>query len=374
MRKRTMPVLLAALMAAVIIYAARPAEARAPMQSYKVLEPIQQGNLTIFPVIAPTTHDTSRFMTLDDGLRSGEVVITEAGRVSTMIRRPLPVPHPQGSGAEVNRLVLLNNSDRPLLLLAGEIVTGGKQDRVVGRDRIVPPKSDPVDLSVFCVEPGRWTGTTDKFGATTAQMAQPSVRSRAMADRNQAQVWEEVRSSRAKMAAAAPRAAGVVGGTTSYAHTIENSEVKQEIDKVAAPIERSYETVMKQLKERNAVGVVVAINGRLIWADIFASEALLQKYWPKLVRSYAAESLTAVHDTKTVVPDVASAQAFLNNMNGEREVTETEPDIFRETEVQGVGFKVFRLTSLLPKTDYEVHVAKMTTSTAEPVEGTIRRR
>ena len=68
------------------------------------------------------------------------------------------------------------------------------------------------------------------------------------------------------------------------------------------------------------------------------------------------------------------AQAFLNNMSGEREVTETQPDVYRETEVQGLGFKVFRLTSLLPKTDFEVHVAKMTTSTAEPVSGMIRRR
>jgi len=33
----------------------------------------------------------------------------------------------------VNRLVLVNNSKRPLLLLAGEIVTGGKQDRVIGK-------------------------------------------------------------------------------------------------------------------------------------------------------------------------------------------------------------------------------------------------
>jgi len=49
---------------------------------------------------------------------------------------------------------------------------------------------------------------------------------------------------------------------------------------------------MKQLRDRNAVGVVVAVNGELIWADVFASTELLQKYWPKLVRSYAEAMVT----------------------------------------------------------------------------------
>ena len=54
---------------------------------YKVLQPISHGSLTIFPVVAVTTHDTSEFLTLDEGLRSGEVVVTEAGRVQPLIRR-----------------------------------------------------------------------------------------------------------------------------------------------------------------------------------------------------------------------------------------------------------------------------------------------
>jgi hypothetical protein len=136
--------------------------------------------------VADFSHETSRFLTLDEGLRSGEVVVTEAGKVQPLIRRPpRPTVH---YGDQVNQLVLVNNSDRPLILLAGEIVTGGKQDRVVGKDRIVPPKSDPIDLSVFCVEPGRWVETSSNFRGFDALMAQPSVRKRAMADKNQQQV------------------------------------------------------------------------------------------------------------------------------------------------------------------------------------------
>ena len=71
-------------------------------------------------------------------------------------------------------------------------MTGGKQDRVVGKDRIVPAESDPVDLSVFCVEHGRWTETSTKFDTHASVMLQPSVRMKAMADQDQQKVWDEV--------------------------------------------------------------------------------------------------------------------------------------------------------------------------------------
>jgi hypothetical protein len=134
---------------------------------YKVLDPIRHGSLTVFPVVAAKTYPTGEFLTLDEGLRSGEVIVTEAGNVQGLIRRP-GVPSMRQGAAEVNRLVLVNHSERPLLLLAGEIVTGGKQDRVIGKDRIVPAESDPIDLSVFCVEPGRWVQTSEHFGASGA--------------------------------------------------------------------------------------------------------------------------------------------------------------------------------------------------------------
>jgi hypothetical protein len=277
----------------------------------------------------------------------------------------------------VNRLVLVNNSRRPLLLLAGEIVAGGKQDRVIGKDRIVPAESDPVDLGVFCVEPGRWVATSEQFGASGSiygmkagsgggemggtLMAQPSVRAKAMADKDQSQVWAEVRKQQSAMAVEvqnrAPAAAPAVASTSSYARVMENVEVKKQVDAVAKPIEQNYQSLIKQLRDRNAVGVVVAMNGRIIWADVFASTNLLEKYWPKLVRSYASEAVV----TRAKGPEVGEkqAQAFLENMDGRKETIESEPGIYRHTEVNGDGFKVFALTSLLPKTGFDVHVAKM---------------
>lgn len=349
-----------------------------PAPGYKVLDPIRHGNLTVFPVVGARTYPTSEFLTLDEGLRSGEVIVTEAGSVQGLIRRHgTPLVH---DGAQVNRLVLVNNSKRPLLLLAGEIVSGGKQDRVIGKDRIVPAESDPIDLSVFCVEHGRWVATSEHFGASEAMygkavggpipsapppmalMVQPSVRARAMADKNQQEVWDEVSKQKAAMTAevtaAAPAASTAqIAGVTSYAKVNENEEVRKYVDSVAKPVEQSYQSLIHQLRDRNAVGVVVAVNGRIIWADIFASSDLLAKYWPKLVRSYASEAV--VTRAKEMEVTAKQADAFLADMEGRREMIESEPGIYRHTEVTGDGFKAFSLTSLLPKTGFEVHVAKM---------------
>src|SRR5437588_10365184 len=238
------------ILGAVLLLVMRPASIQAGTEAavtdFKVLAPISHGNLTIFPVVAAKVHDTSGFITLDEGIHSGDVTGTEVGKVHSIRRRPPQAYVPSG-GAEVNGLVLINNSKRPLILLAGEVVTGGKQDRVVGKDRIVPAESDPVDLSVFCVEHGRWVESSAKFDTHAYVMAQPSVRKQAMVANNQQKVWDEVANSKASMSAnsRANLSKGTsstvdvensaqmielqtVETTTSYAKTRENKDIEQQ--------------------------------------------------------------------------------------------------------------------------------------------------
>ena len=159
------------------------------------------------------------------------------------------------------------------------------------------------------------------------------------------------------LTAPAPAAQSEVARSSSYARVMENSEVRKQVEAVAKPIEQNYQSQIHQLRDRNAVGVVVAVNGRVIWADIFASTDLLAKYWPKLVRSYASEAVVTRAKDEDV--SVQKAQQFLADMEGRRETIENEPGVYRHTEVNGDGFKAFALTSLLPKTGFDVHVAKM---------------
>ena len=339
-------------------------------QQYQVLPGVSQGNLTVFPVVSPKSANTSLFATLDEGIRSGEVLVTETGQVTGLVRPRVndgvwrertPTYHPlyQG-GAQVNELSLINNSNRPLLLLAGEIVTGGKQDRVVGKDLIIPPHSKPVALGVFCVEPHRWTESTSNFGSLHASMAQPSLRMKAMADKNQQEVWDQVAKSRQQMMSMlSPQAAISIRASSSYAKAMQNSTVETQIDSIAKPLEHSYDALIQRLREKNAVGVVVAVNGEIIWTDVFASSDLLNRYWPKLVRSYAADSFGPENINYKHMSTQQNAQAFLDHLGATHESVETEPGIYRQTEITGDDYSAFMLTSLLPGTGFDVHFAKM---------------
>jgi len=369
------------VLAALIVAFAGTGEPAPSPSYYTLLDPISHGDLTVFPVVSSQTYDTSQFITLDEGIRSGEVVVTEVGNLHGMMRR-----HPQTQaaygGAQVNTLVLINNSQRPLLLLAGEIVTGGKQDRVVGKDRIVPPESDPIDLGVFCVEPHRWVETSGKFDTHASVMAQPSVRKKAMAEKDQQQVWAEVGKAKTQMAdnlraaAAAPVGTGSGGGvgattetvevnaaavqvdsTSSYAAARANKVVQKQMESITEPMQKSYESLIKQLRNQNAVGVVIAVKGRIVWADLFASGSLLGKYWPKLLQSYAAEALTTAGDHREV--SMKEAQQFLADWQARHETVDSEPGLYRQRELVGDRFRAFELTSLLPKANFDIHLSKM---------------
>jgi hypothetical protein len=352
--------------------------------AYRVLAPIESGNLLLFPVVRAGSRSPgdSPFITLDEGIKNGEVEVTEAGRVRGLVRPRGGTPPFQSDryrGDQVNTLVLVNNSKQPLLLLAGEIVTGGKQDRVIAKDRIVPAGGDPVDLSVFCIEPGRWTESSSTFGGAAKSsvnsfMVQPTVREQAMVSKNQQQVWDSVHGAISQMEVASapagsPGSAGSSGGpriypgtsaTTSYAKTMQDSVVSEKVDEAAAPLMKSRDQVLAQLRQEHAIGVVVAIRGELVWADIFADTELLSRYWIKLVRSYAAESLTA--GETHAAPTAADAQHFLNAPRGGSETSEGDVGVYRYREIKSLGSETFVLESLLPGTGYDVHISKLRTA------------
>jgi hypothetical protein len=242
---------------------------------------------------------------------------------------------------------------------------------VIAKDRIVPAGGDPVDLSVFCIEPGRWTESSATFGAaaklpTHGFMVQPTVRERAMAGRDQQQVWDSVHGAIAQM----QLAAGVSGrvttgemrdfrsfGTTSYAKVMQTSAVSEKVDEAAAPVMKAQEQVLAQLRQQHAIGVVVAVRGEIVWADLFASSDLLARYWTKLVRSYAAESLAGGESHGA--PTVTDAQHFLDVPAGGTETSVGEVGVYRCRELTSGGTETFVLESLLPGTGYDVHVSKM---------------
>jgi hypothetical protein len=328
-----------------------------PEGDWRLLEPITYENISIFPVVSATTQDTGAFITLDDGLASGDVVVRERGGDGmARSRDSRPVASSEYStGASVNQLVLENRGKRPVLLLAGELVSGGKQDRIIAKDRIVAPGAEPLPLNVFCVEHGRWSSGSQFSAAKT--MVHPSVREQAAVAQSQLQVWESVRkgsTASAPTAAPAPRIAASdlaavmaeSAPTQSYKGVYANSRVGVSVDGFVEQVQRRFAHATSGLKGERVVGVVVAYGGEVAWSDIFASNELFVAYWTKLLRSYAVEALA-----RPSLRELASGQDatdFLRRLHG-REQVENEPGVYRWMEITQGPLSQIELESVGPQ-------------------------
>jgi hypothetical protein len=322
---------------------------------WRLLDPITYENTSIFPVVSSVSQDTSAFVTLDEGLSSGDVVVREQGSDGMARSRGTQVPQ-YNVGASVNQLVLINRGKRPVLLLAGELVSGGKQDRIIAKDRIIAPGAAPLPVDVFCVEHGRWSSGLQFSAAKT--MVHPSVREQAAVNQSQSEVWESVRKGTTANVVAPPSAspriaaadlADVVSNTAptqSYSKMYEGSRVGVSVDGFVDEMQRRFARATSGSKGEHIVGVVVAYGGEAAWSDIFASSDLFHHYWTKLLRSYAVEALA-----RPTIREVASrddADEFLRRLHG-REQVESEPGVYRWCEITQGRLAQIELEALQPK-------------------------
>jgi hypothetical protein len=347
------------------------AAAPKPDGVWRLLDGITYENLTIFPVVSSSGYDTSAFLTLENGLSSGEITVREQG-AETLIRnrqgaRPAP---PAYNGPAVNQLVLINHSKRPLLLLAGELVSGGKQDRIIAKDRIVAPGADPLPLDVFCVEHGRWSAGSQFTEAKT--IVHPSVRENAAVKQKQADVWASVANgsnvsgqrggqgagmatTETVVVSAAPPVVSTAeisstmaaeAPTQSYSKIYESRRVSRPVDAVVQEIQRRFRKETSGLKGEAVVGVVVAYGGEVAWSDIFASRELFDHYWMKLLRSYAVEAVA--RPTLREAASREDAREFLRHLDGHEE-SESEPGVYRWRETSEGQLSQIELDALQPK-------------------------
>lgn len=344
---------------------AKGPRARAP---WTVLAPISYKNLTIFPVRAGNAVTSADYITLDEGTKNGTVVITEKGAVASRgaaNRRQVSY----NDNASVNELALINKSGKKLLLLAGEVIVGGKQDRIVQEDRIIPPISVPVALNVFCVEHGRWSPRTvshtaggggsaagrgvqspmeaadepaspSKFSSLGA-VAHPKLRGAAQDKKVQAEVWKEVSANNQKL--------GTANSTDTYQEVYASKEVGAQMDDYIRTLE-------KEVLQPGVVGVVIARNGQLIWADIFAGQKLFAGYWPKLLKSYVIDALG--DNTSEKRPTTQEAARYLEGRDGTVSTT-TQAGVYQLVKTESSSYAVFDLRDISLVNTLSVHFNKM---------------
>jgi hypothetical protein len=346
---------------------------------WTVLAPVTYKNLTLFPVRGRDLVAAGDYITLDEGIRAGTILITEKGAQAVASRPTRRSRRPSNSavqqvvmnsvgegGASVNELALVNRSGKKLLLLAGEVVVGGKQDRIVQDDLIIPPVSVPVSLNVFCVEHGRWshrashTAAQGGGGAQEAVVAagprpvaapesfkslgaisHPKLRAAAQDKKQQGEVWKEVSANNQKL--------GTQTGTDTYQEVYANR-------KVASQLEDYVRTLEREVLQPGVVGVVVARNGQLVWADVFANSSLFARYWPKLLKSYAVDAMGDY--TSDARPGAEAARRYLEEREGTSSVAGAA-GVYQLVKIENPRYAVFELRDISMRTPLRVHLNKM---------------
>jgi hypothetical protein len=213
-------------------------------------------NLVVYPLF--TSNRARRgYWTLNQALAKELIRISEKGVGS------------------VPELLVENQSDEPVFLLAGEIVTGGKQNRVVSQDILLAPHSGPIGLGVFCVEQGRWTQRTQYFGAEK-ELAHGKLRQQLNAPAvSQSVVWNEVARKADAVAAAVPNETRYLG------KIYESGQVRRDLDDYTKAIVWS----------EDANGMAVMIGGRVVGVELFCDSETFARLRDKLLRSYAVDAI-----------------------------------------------------------------------------------
>jgi hypothetical protein len=336
----------------------------APHRDWRIGSPVGFDNLMVFPVLSDRAASADDFITLDEGLRSRKVVITELGADGRSHR--LRSQRRVDDNAEVNRLAVTNNSGKKLILIAGEMIIGGKQDRIVGHDCIIEATAKPVPIDVFCVEHGRWSGN-ENFGqsrstggdgsgegvgsgsghgvgsgvgngsggghsetvtVSAGAMAMPNVRAKAQAEKSQTEVWDTVAET------------ATLNSVQSQTGDLKSVYKDKQVSRKLSDYERAFKD---KLPASSIVGVVAAVNGKIISADVFASHRLFQAYWPKMLKSYALEALSAADQAKQEIAR-SDAEAFLTRVEGTTD-TSGEQGAYRLVENQSPKDASFELES-----------------------------
>ena len=260
--------------------------------AYTISGPVTHDNLTIFLLHGKDTLSGKPLLTLQEALEQKKAVVHET--------------------AQVNELTVENvSSDVEIYIQPGDIVKGGRQDRLIAFDMIVPPKSGKMPVASFCVEAGRWAkrgGEAEgQFGSSGNVGNSKDLKVAAQSGmRSQDQVWAKVREAQQKLGRNVGQAVENKESPTSLQLTLEDKKLLEEVDKYVKEMAKAVEG------KKDVVGYAVAINGRVEAADVYGSNALFLKLWPKLINGSAIEALAEKQkDKKFDVPTTEAVKTFL---------------------------------------------------------------
>ncbi|MCY4431136.1 MAG: hypothetical protein OXC11_12195, partial [Rhodospirillales bacterium] len=249
---------------------------------------------------------------------------------------------------DVEELVVRNTGDREVFIQAGDIVKGGKQDRVLTVSMVVPPQSGDIPVGAFCVEQDRWEGRGSEkereFSASTARLpskagrialyyrsnpdtgveAGGSRRTRTgrrlpAGDDLQGRVWASVAETQSALSGAVRQSVADERSRSSLQLSLENEAIRSALE--------GYEKALGKLADEHpdAVGYVFAVAGNINSGDEFGSAGLFRKVWLRQLRTAATEALASEDAPERAQPTLAEAAAFIDGARDARASSRSMP-------------------------------------------------
>ncbi len=245
-------------------------------QDQKISNAVTHKNLSIFLIHGKDKYTKDNILTLQEAMENKEFVVFETSNVNELSVQNLSKTH-------------------DVFIQSGDIVKGGKQDRVLAVSVIIPANSGKILIQAFCVESGRWEqrGKEDngKFASSNDRIVTKDLKLAANKSKSQQEVWSEVSKAQTKIAAN-------VGGSVNSEKSATSLQLSLEDKKVKANIDEYLDALDKIIQGKDdVIGYAFAINGKINSADIYVSNSLFKKLWNKMLKAAAIEAVSNLDET-----------------------------------------------------------------------------
>ena len=275
-----------AALASAMLALAAAAEART------VSGPYDHGNLSIYLIHRDGSEGGAAPLSLEEALRRGLIEIEETGHVTELLAR--------------------NVGDEAVFIQSGDVLKGGRQDRVIAVSTVVAPHSGVVPLDVWCVEAGRWSARdhedSSRFSVSSVRL--PSL-SAAFAIQGgsgygQDNVWAMVEDIQVGLSRSLEVDVRDERSSTSLQLTLENDGLRSALT--------PYDDSLGNLpgKHPDAVGYVFAVDGRIVGGEEFSSAGLFRSVWARQLQAATTEALVNGNTIYRTPPEVVEIEAFLD--------------------------------------------------------------
>ena len=250
----------------------------------------QFKKLGVIPLFV-SENDGPEYLTLTETLDQELLTVTEVS-----------------SGGSVPDLKATNKSDRPVLLLDGEELTGAKQNRVLNTTILLKEKSETI-IPVSCTEQGRWSSVsetlkgTDHVLASTMRMAKTasvsySLKRKRRFESDQREMWGSIKG--------LDFCLGVESPTTAMRDIFESRRTTLD----------EYVSEFKCLPDQK--GLLVFVGNKIAGLDTLSRSSAYSTIHPKLVKSYAMDALVS-RKTRAAEPSISQARDFLKEASNCKE-------------------------------------------------------